>query len=130
MRLLFVLLLGLVVGAVAANMVGNTLRLRHAYTRGVMAVMQHHLAALQDEAHGGQCPAATTMLHLRRMQAASTDILPAFGAGVDAGFHKHADRLHDALGQALRQTPADCPALAAAAQRIGDTCDACHRIYR
>jgi cytochrome c556 len=130
MRLLFVLLLGLVVGAVGANTIGNTLRLRHAYTRGVMAVMQHHLAALQKDVHGGQCKATASTQHLRRIDAASTDILPAFGASAVADFRQHADRLHDAIGQALQHPPANCPALATAVQRIGDTCDACHRIYR
>lgn len=130
MRLLLVLLLGLVVGAIAASMVGNTLRLRHAYTRGVMAVMQHHLATLQRATRSGQCAASASTTHLRRIAEASADIVPAFASINDADFRDHADRLHAAVGQALRQPPADCPALAATIQRLGDTCDACHRIYR
>jgi cytochrome c556 len=130
MRLLLVLMLGLVVGAVAASMVGNTLRLRHAYTRGVMAVMQHHAAALQRAARSGSCPAAGTTQHLQRIAQASADIMPAFTSIDDADFRNHADRLHAALDQAVRQPPADCAALAATMQRIGDTCDSCHRIYR
>lgn len=132
MRMILILVLGLAIGAVAATMAGNALRLRDAYPRGAMAVMQHHLGALRQAVRNGQCPAAGSRAHLLRLQAMQAEILPAFAGdiGTRDDFRKHADRLASAVDAALQAAPADCPGLQRQVASIGETCQSCHEAYR
>ena len=130
MRALLLLILGLIVGAAGAGMVGNAIRLRHAYTRGVMDVMQHHAAALHAAARSGQCLAATTRQHLQVMSTMAGEIGPAFGNAGDTHFSDLAQQLKDQLSAADQVASNECKALAVSVQKIGERCDACHREYR
>ncbi|KGI78450.1 cytochrome c [Oleiagrimonas soli] len=132
MRSVLLLILGLVVGALAAFKVSNVLHMRDAYPRGVMSVMQHHLGTLAQAARQGTCPADATQLHLQRLQAIQGDIVPAFAKDVGAkpDFRDHARKLEDAIAAALQSPPADCPALQKALSNIGGTCKSCHEVYR
>lgn len=130
MRYLFLLLLGLTVGAVGATMVSNAARLRHAYPRGVMAVMQHHFAALHHAVRGNQCPAPATIHDLDVMDTMAGEIQPALGAAEDVHLVALAAQLQDTLKHTLQSPPADCKSLASALPAIGERCDDCHREYR
>lgn len=133
MRSILLVIIGLVLGAVAANTVGNVLRMRDAYPRAVMTVMRHHMGALQGALKHQKCPADATRLHLQRLSAVSQDILPAFGGkdgSIDPHFKTEADHLQAAFDQALTTAPASCANLAKAMQQIGDNCDSCHRQFR
>jgi cytochrome c556 len=129
MRAIILLVIGLAMGAMAATYAANTMAARHAYTRGVMAIMQHHVAALGAQARAGQCPADANLDHLRRIGGGAAEIEPAF-AGADADFFKHAHALADATAAAIASPPADCPGLKQAMAKVGDTCKSCHELYR
>lgn len=131
MRALLLFAFGLVIGALAAHTVGHTLRLRHAYTRGVMSVMQHHVAVLHKTVRSRQCPAHAADHDLTVMRTMANEIGPAFGNVGDAHFTDLAKRLKTSLGDAkLKASTPGCAALAASLQDIGQRCDACHREYR
>lgn len=133
MRALLLIILGLAIGAVAATMIGNVLRMRNAYPRAVMVIMQHHMARLREAMEHGQCPADMARLHLERVAAVDTEIVPAF-AGPNGSilkpFRRYAEQLQGAVHTALQQAPAGCGALTAAVRRISDRCSDCHRQYR
>lgn len=131
MRALLLFVFGLVLGALAAHTLGHALRLRHAYTRGVMNVMQHHDAVLHRAVRARQCPAHVADHDLAVMRTMAGEIGPAFGNVGDTHFSDLAQRLTTALGEAQQKsaTPG-CVALATSLQDIGHRCDACHREYR
>jgi hypothetical protein len=133
LRSMLLLILGLAVGAVATATIGNVLRMRDAYPRAVMVLMRHHMSMLQAEARNGRCPAADTTLHLRRLDAVSQDIIPAFSGAdgrVDPDFSSAARRLRKAFAAGLAKVPATCADLTRTMQDIGDACDDCHRRFR
>jgi hypothetical protein len=123
------LLVGLTAGAIGANMVGRSVALRHAYPRGVMNLMQHHLASMQRALRSGQCSAGAA--HLDRLDAIDGEITEAFAdTQTDAGFAQATQHLREAVARARAAAPQDCRALAAAIEPIGRACDDCHHRYR
>jgi hypothetical protein len=127
MRQLVLLLLGLVVGAAAGISVVNTLRQRDAYPRGLMDVMQHHYASLRDDIRRDHCAASAHHIDvLRELAGEIGDAV--YGDDIpDAPFREFNARLHDLL---ITPASADCKALAQQVQKIGESCDDCHRQYR
>ena len=129
MRNLLLLLLGLAVGAAGAASAINVLRQRDAYPRGLMAVMQHHLAALRADVRENRCKDRSEQ-HLRVIRALADGIESALYPDDDADFpfREHARKFREILAAA--PTDADCPALSPVVATIGEACDACHRQYR
>jgi len=127
MRQIVLLVVGLVVGAAAGISIANMLRQRDAYPRGLMDVMQHHYAGLRDDVRRGRCEQSAQ--HVNILRSLVDEIGPAmYGEDIpDAPFREFESRLADALSTS---TPRDCKMLAPQVQKIGDTCDACHRQYR
>ncbi len=132
MRQLILLVLGIAIGAIGAANAVNILRQRDAYPRGLMDVMQHHLATMHGRIRAGKCETGLES-HLIVMRTLATDLESAIYAGVPApaGFHKDANRLRAALKAfPVDSAPADCKATAPALQRISQACDDCHQDYR
>ncbi len=131
MRQLVLLVIGLFVGAAGAFMLARGLDQRDAYPRGLMNVMQHHMAELHRLERNGKCSAQDTANHTARIADLSHDVLGAFGsAGKD---DPHLTDAAENLGrnaEAARAGSADCPALAKTLNQVGDACEACHREYR
>jgi hypothetical protein len=129
MRALILLVIGLIMGAIGSMFAANTLAARHAYPRGVMAILQHHVGAMHEMTRARQCagpPVRDSLLHLRH---AADEIDPAF-AGADADFGAHARKLDLALDAALAAAPADCAAVQRALVPVADACQSCHQLYR
>ena len=131
MRSLLLLILGLAFGAICATIAVNTLAKRDAYARGVMQVMQHHYAELRNGLRSGRCEAATVARARDALRLLGSEIEPSvYGDSTpDAPFREYNDRLHGALAD-LGDGSSGCAALAPVVNRIGDSCDACHRQYR
>jgi cytochrome c556 len=130
MRHLLLLGLGLVVGAMLAGIVANTLARRAAYARGVMQVMQHQYGELRDAMRRGRCEG--DFAPQRDLLARLTEEIGPATHGDDtpeASFREYTQRLRDAVA-ALPPAGASCSALAPATMKIGDACEACHRQYR
>jgi len=127
MRQIILLALAIAIGAAGGISIVNTLRQRDAYPRGLMDVMQHHYAGLRDDVRRGHCEESAQ--HMNILRSLAEEIGPAmYGEDIpDAPFREFESRLADALSTS---TPRDCKMLAPQVQKIGDTCDACHRQYR
>lgn len=130
MRNLILLLLGITLGAAGGVITVNTLNRRDAYPRGVMNVMQHHLAMLRREVQLNRCDAQATSTQVARLHDLAGSLEQTFYPNdtADAPFREYAQRLRDAL--TATSSAIDCPSLAANLEKIGATCDACHRQYR
>lgn len=126
MRLVFLLLLGVAIGAIATANITSVLRQRDAYPRGLMNVMQHDLARLRADGKTQRCDAAT-MSSLQQLRGLAGGIEVAVYAEEppDPPFAEYARRLRAALPDTI-----DCKALPQALDKVGAACDACHRQYR
>lgn len=130
MRSLICLIIGLVAGALMANMAGNAIALRHAWPRGLMNVMQHALVDARSAARAGKCAAAAMPSAAAHLQLLATDLEPALlDPGVkDRVFSQYASEMRDAI--TTWNPNADCAQQSDALTRIGNACEACHRDYR
>lgn len=117
------LLLGAVAGTVTARIAAN----RHPETHAVMVLAQLHLQKLRAAAAAGNC--SGFLAERQRLAGVHQEMLQIFPLAYaqDAGFRQHADALQTALQDAADTRCADTPA---AAKRVNDSCDDCHREYR
>ena len=134
-RYLFLLLLGLVIGAVAVVMILRTLEARKTwqdrYPDAVMNMMQAHAAQLKASTEANRCSATDVLPHLQALRVISNDIEPAFAdLREDARFSKHASTLRATLDDALAAPPLNCAGVATIAGKIGEACKACHQEFR
>ena len=130
MKLLIALVVGVLIGAMGAVVVANTLRQRDAYARGLMDVMQHHYSSMREGLRVQRCEPAETARALARLRALAPDIDTAVFADdtPDAPFREFSARLVTTLDRA--PAAPDCAALAPLVQDIGTVCDECHQQYR
>lgn len=131
-RYLFMLLLGLAIGVLATVM---TLRALHArkdhYPESLMHVMQAHTAALKRNVEQNRCSATDTLPHLTTLRHLANDLEPAFpGLRDEPEFGRHASALRAAVDGALASPPLNCAGVQVVANRIGDSCQACHDGFR
>lgn len=129
MRAVLLMLLGLAIGAIATVNVMSALSARNPMPKAVMATMNYHFGELKHALKTRQCAAATSQLHLQRLQSTALDIVPVFGIP-DQAFSDAARQLQTRLLQATQSAPADCVALTAAIRPIEQACKSCHQKYR
>jgi len=131
MRSLIVLILGLAFGAVCTAIAMNALAQRSAYARGVMQVMQHHYAELRTGQRTGRCDAATVTHAHDALRLLGDEIeRSVYGDGTaEPPFREYTDRLRSAVAD-LGDGTKSCSELGPVINRVGDSCDACHRQYR
>lgn len=130
-RYLFMGLLGLVIGVVASVMAMRALEQRKdPYPEAVMQVMAAHMRALKADVTSNRCAATDVLPHLQTLRALANDIEPAFKdmAGDDQ-FGKHASELRAAVDATLASPPLNCAGVQAAAAKVGEACESCHRAY-
>lgn len=130
MRFAIALLIGLMMGTLGASFALNALRQAHALPRGLMVLIDHHQRGLKSELATSNCSGASLRHHIARLNMLSEDIDAIFAASDDAVFTRYAADFREATSAALAISDAACSALAPAATRINDTCNACHRDYR
>ena len=132
MRFILFFLGGALLGALIAFSAASTLAQRHAWPRGVMAVMQHHAAALRDARRRNACDAAATAPHWRLLAAVAADIEPAYASGgtVEPDFKRQAQAFRASLDAFAAEPPRDCAALDVALPALREQCEGCHRDYR
>lgn len=135
MRALILLIIGLLVGAFCGMTAARQIAAAHAYPRGVMAIVQHHLAAAKLQTQGaGQCDAIKALQHLTSMQSLVPEIPIALSAPAVV-VDPHIAELNQALSKAVAAAvsiprPADCAMLSAPIHAIEQACADCHREYR
>lgn len=130
-RYAFVLLLGLVIGAIATVMIVRALEARKDhYPDAVMHVMAAHVAALKRNVAGNRCAATDTLPHLQTLRQLSNDLEPAFGElGRETNFTRHASGLRASLDSTLASPPLNCQGVQAALAKIGESCQNCHNEF-
>lgn len=131
-RYFFLFLIGLVMGAVLAVMALRAIQARHdPFPDSVMHVMHKQSSLLQQNAKESRCAITDSLPRLQSLRAISNDLELAFPAEAeDARFVGHASQLRATLNAAIAAPPADCAALGAASQKIGEACKACHQDFR
>ena len=131
-RYLFLFLLGLVVGVVAAVMLMRALQARtDPFPDALMNVMAHQSGAMRDAAKANRCTSSDALPRLQSLRALANDIEPAFpGLADDTRFGTAAGGLRAVLDEALANPPQDCAQLAAVNERVGEGCKACHTDFR
>lgn len=131
-RYLFLFLLGLVIGAVAAVMGLRALQARaDPFPDALMNVLAHQSGQLRDAAKANRCTTSDTLPRLQTLRALSNDLEAAFpGLATDQRFGQAASGLRAKLDEALANPPADCAQLTATTQDIGAGCKACHQDFR
>lgn len=131
-RYLFVLLVGLVMGAIGAVMATRALDARKDhFPDSVMNVLAWHTGKLQENVKQNRCGATDTVPHLNALRAMANDVEPAFGeAANDERFKTHAGNLRGALDSALASPPLNCAGVGVVTGKIGETCKGCHQDFR
>lgn len=122
------LLIGALAGAMLALPVANSQRLRHAYPRGLMAVMDQDLRQLRDASSADACDLDALRPRLERLSSLSADSIEAFRAAEDAEFVGLEGKLATRLAQA--NASSDCASLHTRLEQVEGACEACHRVYR
>ena len=121
-RYFFLFLIGLVIGAVLTVMALRAIQARQdPFPDSVMHVMQKQAGLLKQNGEESRCAVTDTLPRLQSLRAVSNDLELAFpGEAEDARFVGHASQLRAALNAAIATPPADCAALGALTQKIGD----------
>jgi hypothetical protein len=128
MRYVVVLIIGLLIGAIAATTGARILAAqRDPYPKALMTVMKHELASASDAAHGADC--RTGDLALDKLARLTDDIIVAMpdDGAPDRVFHLYIDNLGKEV-DAARQTA--CAQRPDALTRIKNACSDCHRDYK
>ncbi len=131
-RYLFVLLFGLVLGAVAAVMLLNAWKARQdPFPESLMHVQGWHMKQLGQKASENRCAATDIIPHLKALRVTADDLEAAFpGESDDERFRKHASTMRAAVDEAQANPPINCDGVNAAAAKIGESCKACHQDFK
>jgi cytochrome c556 len=131
-RYLFLLLLGLAVGAIATVMVLRALEARKDHFPGaLMEVQGWHMGQLKTAMEQNRCSVSDVMPHLQALRAMSADLEPAFTDLKDDERFKHAAAaMRGAVDKAITAPPLSCESLAGTMKSIGDTCKGCHQDFK
>ncbi|MBB1059436.1 hypothetical protein [Marilutibacter spongiae] len=131
-KFLFMLILGLVLGAIATVMAMRALQARKDhFPDSVMQVQQWHLAQLRSNVEHSRCSATDTIPHIKTLREMANDLEPAFpDLRDDERFVKAASGMRAALDTALGSPPLNCPGVEKLVADVGGACKACHQDFR
>lgn len=131
MRAVVVGLIGLFLGAVLTLVGMNALRKGTAYPNGVMAVMAAQMKQLGDAVKQNRCTEADLQSRLLTLRQLGNDLEPAFlPTQDDERFIAHAAEMRGALDAVLVDIPSGCTAAGLALDKVGKTCQGCHRDFK
>ena len=131
-RYLFVLVTGLVIGAICTVMLLRALQARtDPFPKALMQVMEKQRNELRASAAANRCTANDALPRLQSLRAMANDVETAFpGLRDDQRFATAGSGLRATLDTALAAPPQDCAQLTTAVERISEDCKACHRDFR
>lgn len=131
-RYLLVLVIGLVLGIIAAVMVLRAWQARQdPYPPALMTVMARQQGALRGALEQNRCALSDTVPRLQALRMLTNDLDAAFpDLRDDQRFQGHASALRATLNDALAGPPDDCQALATLVKSIGEDCQACHQDFK
>ena len=131
-RYLFLLLLGLVLGAVASVMVMRALQARQdPFPKALMHVQQWHMGQLKADMESNRCAATDALPHLQALRNSAVDLDAAFPKlADDQRFQAASAAMRAATDKAVSAPPLTCEGLGATMKSLGDGCKACHQDFR
>jgi cytochrome c556 len=131
-RYLFLLLFGLVLGAVATVMALRALEARKDhFPEALMHVQQWHLGQLKGDMEQNRCNATDVLPHLQALRMTANDLDAAFpDLRDDQRFSTASAAMRAAMDKAVASPPLTCEGVGAALKSIGETCKGCHQDFR
>ena len=131
-RYLFLLILGLVLGAVATVMALRALEQRKDhFPDALMHVQQWHMGQLKTDMEQNRCNATDILPHLQALRVSANDLEAAFpDLRDDARFKTAASAMRAAADKAVANPPLTCEGVGAAMKSLGESCKACHQDFR
>lgn len=131
-RYLFLLLLGLVLGAIGAVMLMRALDARKDhFPDALMTVQAWSMGQLKKNVELNRCAATDTVPHLQMLRRTADAIEPGFAEEAkDERFVKHASNFRAALDAAQANPPLACESLKKTLGEVGGQCKACHDDFK
>ena len=131
-RYLFLLILGLVLGAIATVMAMRALNERKDhFPDALMHVQQWHMGQLKADMEQNRCNATDILPHLQALRMTANDLDAAFPAlRDDQRFAAASSAMRAAMDKAVANPPLTCEGLGAAMKDIGQTCKGCHQDFK
>ena len=131
-RYLFLLILGLVLGAIATVMAMRALNERKDhFPDALMHVQQWHMGQLKTDMEQNRCNATDILPHLQALRMTATDLDAAFpDLRDDQRFTTASSAMRAAMDKAIANPPLTCEGVGAAMKDIGQTCKGCHQDFR
>ena len=131
-RYLFLLILGLVLGAVATVMALRAIEARKdPFPDALMHVQQWQMGQLKTDMEQNRCNATDVLPHLQALRMTANDIDAAFpDLRDDPRFTAASTAMRAAMDKAVSAPPLTCEGVGAAMKEIGETCKGCHQDFR
>jgi cytochrome c556 len=131
-RYLFLLLLGLVLGAIGTVMALRAIEARKDhFPDALMHVQQWHMGRLKANMEQNRCNATDVLPHLQALRMTANDLDAAFpGLRDDQRFASASTAMRAAMDKAVGNPPLTCEGVGAAMKQIGETCKGCHQDFR
>ncbi len=131
-RYLFLLLLGLALGAIATIMVVRALEQRKdPFPDALMQVQQWHMGKLKAEMEQNRCNPTDVLPHLQALRMTSNDIDAAFpDLRDDQRFGVASAAMRATMDKAVASPPLTCEGVGATLKSIGESCKGCHQDFR
>jgi len=131
-RYLFLLILGLVLGAVATVMALRAIEARKdPFPDALMHVQQWQMGQLKTDMEQNRCNATDVLPHLQALRMTANDIDAAFpDLRDDPRFTAASTAMRASMDKAVANPPLTCEGLGAAMKDIGASCKGCHQDFR
>jgi cytochrome c556 len=131
-RYLFLLLLGLVLGAIGTVMALRAIEARKDhFPEALMHVQQWHMGQLKADMEQNRCNATDVLPHLQALRMTANDLDAAFpGLRDDQRFKTASAGMRATMDKVVANPPLTCEGVGAAMGQIGETCKACHQDFR
>lgn len=131
-RYLFLLLLGLVLGAIGTVMALRAIEARKDhFPEALMHVQQWHMGQLKADMEQNRCNATDVLPHLQALRMTANDLDAAFpDLRDDQRFKTASAGMRATMDKVVANPPLTCEGVGAAMGQIGETCKACHQDFR
>lgn len=131
-RYLFLVILGLVLGAIAAVMAMRALQQRQdPFPHALMHVQQWHMGQLKADMDQNRCAATDILPHLQALRMSANDIDAAFpDLREDQRFSAASSAMRATMDKVIASPPLTCAGVGAAMKEIGGSCKGCHQDFR
>ncbi len=134
-RYLFLMVLGLVLGAIATVMLLRTLDARKTtqdrFPEALMQVQDWHMAQLSGDMKQNRCNATDILPHLQALRMTANDIDAAFAdLREDKRFSAASSDMRATMDRVISNPPLTCEGLGAAMKEIGRSCKGCHQDFK